>query len=81
MFPTQYAFLPWILYYTFASLSSPSHKTFVMFFLISFLATPQAYAAQLWYAFFGTYVLVLIFHIALHKDKYTQFKRAGILIF
>ncbi len=64
MFTVQYAFLPWIILLTLKYLQG-GRKTLLLFSLITLLATPQAYAAHLWYAFFGTYALFLVVYIIL----------------
>ncbi|MBI2051840.1 hypothetical protein HYT33_03715 [Candidatus Roizmanbacteria bacterium] len=53
MFPTQYAFLPWIMLYSIKFLGEGGKKNLTLFALFTLFATPQAYAAHLWYAFFG----------------------------
>ncbi len=59
MFPTQWAYLPWIILITIKLLRKFSPRNIFLFICLNLLATPQAYAAQLWYAFFGTYLAFL----------------------
>ena len=65
MFPTQWAFLPLIILFSLKYLSKPKTSYLLIYSLITLLSTPQAYAAQLWYAFFGVYLVFLL----LHKTK------------
>ncbi len=69
MFSTQYAFLPWIIYYSLKYLQTATRRNLLLFCFFTLLATPQAYAAHLWYAFFGIYTLFLILFIILNKKK------------
>lgn len=52
MFPTQYAFLPWIILFALFSIHHPTKKNLFYFSLVTFFSTPQSYAAHLWYPFF-----------------------------
>lgn len=71
MFTTQYGFLPWIILFSLKFLEDGGKKNLIIFSLITLLATPQAYAAQLWYAFFIVFLLFLIsytlFHLKQHR--------------
>jgi len=60
MFPTQWAFLPFIFLFSLKYLHHPKTKYLIIYSLITLFAAPQAYAAQLWYAFFVVYTLFLI---------------------
>ena len=79
MFPTQWAFLPWVILLTMICLKSPSKRNLLIFFIINLLATPSAYAAQLWYAFFGVYILFLVINYLINRTKATA-KRMLILL-
>lgn len=79
MFPTQWAFLPWIILFAIKNLQKPSKSNLINFLVFSLLSTPQAYAAHLWYPFFGIFSLFLFIYWLLHKNKKT-FKTASILI-
>jgi hypothetical protein len=76
MFPTQWAFLPWIVLFSLKFLKNHSKKDLILFSLFTLFATPQAYASQLWYAFFAIYLTFLFLYALLHK----QFKNPTILI-
>ena len=77
MFPTQWALLPWVIYFSFLYLQKPSKKSLLLFCLATIFSTPQAYAAHLWYPFFGAYLLfVLIFGYLHHR----QFKAPLIIL-
>ncbi|MCX6726800.1 MAG: hypothetical protein NTY75_03195, partial [Candidatus Shapirobacteria bacterium] len=60
MFPTQWAFLPFIFLFSLKYLHHPTKFRLLAFGFLTLLSTPQAYAAQLWYAFFVVYTLFLI---------------------
>jgi hypothetical protein len=67
MFPTQYAFLPLIFLFTLKYLQKKSKKNLILFSVFTLLASPQAYAAHLWYAFLGIYLVFLLFYLILHR--------------
>ena len=67
MFPVQWAFLPWIILYSLKFLHQKQKKYLIIFSLLTFFATPQAYASQLWYAFFATYITFLFIHSLFNK--------------
>jgi hypothetical protein len=69
MFATQYAFLGWLFLLISQYLAKPNKKTLVLFTLVSFLSTPQAYAATLWYAYFACLVLFLLVFLFTRKFK------------
>ncbi len=79
MFPTQYAFLPWIILATFKFLKKPNRKNALFFILINLLSTPQAYAAHLWYAFFAVYSLSLFIYWLINRSP-TNLRRILIII-
>ncbi len=72
MFPTQYAFLPWALYLSIRFLTSKKKRFLLLFGVATLLATPQAYAAHLWYAFFGTYIAFLLTYTILTRTSYKK---------
>ncbi len=84
MFAVQYAALPWILLTTHKYLESKgrknAYKNLLGFALITLLATPQAYAAHLWYAFFGVWLVSLGVSIFISVDKVTATKRSFCLV-
>jgi len=57
MFATQYAALGWFFLIATQFLKENKKKLLIYFALISFLSTPQAYAATLWYTFFGCFLI------------------------
>lgn len=67
MFPTQWAFLPWIIYFSLKYLQNNHQKNLILFSVFTLLAAPQAYAPQLWYAFFAIYTIFLIIHSFFNK--------------
>ncbi|MEK7070384.1 MAG: hypothetical protein AAB966_01115 [Patescibacteria group bacterium] len=80
MFATQYAALPWIVFFSLRFLNENNSelritnyelrkKSLVWFVLVTLLATPQAYAAHLWYPLFGMYALFLICYALLNKKE------------
>lgn len=77
MFPTQWAFLPFIILFSLKFLSEKKIKNLIIFSILTIFAAPQAYAPQLWYAFFIIYTLFLIIYSFLKKEK---FKKAKTLI-
>lgn len=77
MFPTQWAFLPWIILYTLKFLIKPSRRHLLLFSVFTLFAAPQAYAAHLWYPFFGCYSLFLIL---ITISKGIKIKLAAILL-
>ncbi len=66
MFQTQYAFLPWLFLGAFNFLESPSKKNLAIFSLVSFLSMPMAFASTLWFAYFLSLVLFLLFLVRGH---------------
>lgn len=68
MFPTQWAFLPWIILFSIKYLQNKAKKNLILFSIFTILATPQAYAAQLWYAFFAIYSAFIFIYSFLHQD-------------
>ena len=69
MFATQYAALGWLFFLTIKYLKKPNKKTLVWFSLVTFLSTPQAYAATLWYAYFGCLAIFLFTWLIINKFK------------
>ena len=79
MFPTQYAYLPWLILYSLRIMQNFTRKDVLTYALLTLLATPQAYAAQLWYAFFGTYTLFLAGYVLTGKNRLVNLRRALVL--
>ena len=69
MFLTQYAALGWLFLFTTRYLEKPNKKTLVWFSLVTFLSTAQAYAATLWYAFFGCFILYLLVWLIINRFR------------
>jgi len=67
MFATQYAFLPWIFLFLIRYLKKPSKQKALILFLVSFISSPQAYAATLFYAFFISTILFGIIYTLSQK--------------
>jgi hypothetical protein len=59
MFTTEYALLPWILLTATQYLKTTKRIWLFAWIAVILLAAPMAYAATLWYAFFGFFVLYL----------------------
>lgn len=74
MFPTQWAFLPWIVLFSLKYLQNNNRKNLILFSIFTILATPQAYASQLWYGFFAVYSAFLFLYSFLFKEKKSAIK-------
>lgn len=68
MFPTQWAFSPWIILFSLKYLKDNRRKNLILFSIFTLFTSPQAYASQLWYAFFSIYTLFLLLYSYLHKN-------------
>lgn len=78
MFPVQYAALPWLAATAYSYLESLRHgsqpsanRALFWYGLITLFATPQAYAAHLWYAFMSVFTLFLMLYVFMFKSKKT----------
>jgi len=60
MFATCFAALPWLLFLAHRWFSTPSRKNLLLFLFVTFLSSPMAYAATLWYAYFAILSLFLL---------------------
>ncbi|MGB9598798.1 MAG: hypothetical protein ACPLZH_03070, partial [Minisyncoccales bacterium] len=69
MFSVQFAFLPWIFLFSLKFLEEAGIKNLLFFFLISFLASPQAYASALYWAFLAGFSLFLAAYLFFHYRK------------
>lgn len=70
MFCAQFAFLPWIFLFALKYLEKGDKKDLLFFCLISFFASPQAYASALYWAFLAGFSLFLATYFILHwKDR------------
>lgn len=72
MFPTQWAFLPWILLFSFKYLHRSKKTDLVIFAIFTVFAAPQAYASQLWYAFFVIYSSFLLIFSFFQKNHFKK---------
>lgn len=68
MFPTQWAYLPWIILFSLKYLHQSKKINLLFFAIFTFFASPQAYASQLWYAFFFVYCAFLSLYSLLQKE-------------
>jgi len=71
MFTTQYAFLPWLFLFALKFLREKGKKNLLIFSLLTILSTAQAYAATLFYAYFGALIIFALSY---------RFKRGLVLI-
>lgn len=62
MFLVQFAFLPWVFMFALRCLQEGKRSNFLWFFVVSFLASPQAYASALYWAFLASFLLFLFFY-------------------
>jgi len=72
MFPTQWAYLPWIILSSLKYLQTNSRKNLIIFSFLTFFAAPQAYASQLWYAFFFIYTAFLLVYSFFHRSSFKK---------
>lgn len=70
MFPTQWAFLPWLFLFLFRSLKDGGYKNYLAFLVLSFFAAPMAYTPTLYvvYAFAVAIICMFIFFANI-KDR------------
>lgn len=69
MFTTQYAFLPWLFLYVINFLEKGRRKDLLILVALTFLASPMAYAATLWYAYFLALLVFITTFYLVHKNK------------
>jgi len=79
MFPTQWAFLPWIIFFSLEYFKKNNRKNLILFSVFTILSTPQAYASQLWYAFFAIYSAFLIIYS--YRSRIDLKKSAKLILF
>jgi hypothetical protein len=72
MFPTQWAFLPLLILFSLKYLDSKKTKYLFIYLLLTIFASPQAYASQLWYAFFFIYSAFLVIYSFLQKEHFKK---------
>jgi hypothetical protein len=76
MFATQFAALPWLFLTLWLFLKNGQKKSLALFALVSFLATPQAYAATLFYAWAFVCVSFLGMNLVLQRLSKATVKRS-----
>jgi len=77
MFATQYAALPWIILFSIRTLENNSRKNLIVLFVVSFLSSPQAYAATLFYMFYLVLIVFLFTYSLFSKrNKILTLKRS-----
>jgi len=69
MFATQYGLLPWLFWLIFRILKGAKKKWLIAFSIVSFLASPQAHTATLFYAYFLALVIFLGTFFLLHRQQ------------
>lgn len=72
MFVTQWAYLPWIIFFSLKFLKEKTKSSLLLYAIFTLLATPQAYAAHLWYPFFGFYCMFLLLWLFWDKKVFKQ---------
>ncbi len=80
MFNTQYAVLPWIFLFLIRILDEGKKKNYLIFFLLSILATPMAYASALFYAYLGGVGIFTFIYWLIGKEKKNTIKRAFLIL-
>jgi len=81
MFAVQYATIGFIFLFTHKILYESNKKNVAVFYLISFLSAPMAYASQLWFALFGGILLYIGTILFLEKEKKVFLKKIGQILF
>lgn len=61
MFMVQFALLPWLISSASVYVHTPKARHLLIFAIVSLLFSPTAYAATLWYVFFGICIAWLVF--------------------
>ncbi|MBI3397414.1 hypothetical protein HY045_02970 [Candidatus Woesebacteria bacterium] len=81
MFPTAFAFLPWMFWGSLKTLKEGGEKNLLIFSLIAILAMPMAYAPALFYASFAGLILFLFLYSLITQSKKQNLKRViGIVL-
>lgn len=78
MFTTLFATLPFIFYFAISYMGEAQHRSrnLLLFALLAILNTPSAYAATLWYIFFGSFfIYFLAFSIVNFNKDIKIFRR------
>jgi hypothetical protein len=69
MFAVQYAALGWLFGLAVEYLERPKKKILLLFALVSWLASPMAYAPTLWYAYVAGLGLFCLSYLLLRRSK------------
>jgi hypothetical protein len=64
MFPTQWAFFPWLFLFLFRALKSGGKKNYTIFFFLSFFAAPMAYTPTLYVVYAVAIAIICLISIA-----------------
>lgn len=82
MFAALYGFLPWLFLFAnlFLTERGKSSSKLIVFSLLTFLSTPMAYAATLWYVYFISLIIYLITIFFLHSYTFLAFKKLIVVI-
>lgn len=80
MFTTLYATLPWLLLTASLYLKTGFQKHLRLFALATLLATPMAFAATLWYAFFLSFLVYLVPFFKAQKKRIAYLLAVTLLI-
>jgi len=79
MFPTAFAFAPWLVYYGSRYLKDGGKLNLGLWCLFLIVSSPMAYAATLWYATFaGLFIFLSVYTLTLTSKK-VRFKRLLLL--
>lgn len=80
MFTTAYAFIPWLFLQAANFIKESSKKSLFIFALLSLISSPMAYAALLWYSYFLSLLLFLLFFGKKHYRQVTAILIVAILV-
>lgn len=79
MFPTQFAFLPFLFLYAFKIFREGKKRNYLIFAVLTIISSPQAYAATLFYAYFGALIVLCFTYFLLNRSA-SNLKRAFYII-
>lgn len=80
MFATMYVALPWLFLFATKYLIEENKRDLLFFCLATFLSTPMAYAATLWYVYFVALTIYLFTFHFIQLKTFSKFKKI-LLIF
>lgn len=80
MFTAQFAFLPWLFLYTIKYLNDRKRSSLIIFSIITLLASPMAYAATLFYAYFAGLLVFLTSYVFFNKQKFKNIKTSFVIL-